>query len=167
MMQSRRHIIVDSSVGPLTFVEEDDSLVGLYFDNCTHPPGEEKLGLRFNEQGVSGTLLDTAHRQVVEYLSAERQIFDLPFHFEGTNFQKSVWELLTQIPYGSTVTYGDLAVKVGGIGYSQQVGQTVGRNPLSIIVPCHRVVGANGSLTGFGGGLDRKRVLLELERPAA
>jgi methylated-DNA-[protein]-cysteine S-methyltransferase len=105
--------------------------------------------------------------QLVSYFAGERTDFDLPLAPVGTAFQLRVWEELRAIPYAETINYGQLATRVGNVKASRAVGLANGRNPISIIVPCHRVIGANGSLTGYGGGLDRKRTLLDLERRVA
>ena len=112
-------------------------------------------------------MLDEAVRQLGEYFAGERRDFDLPLDPVGTPFQLTVWAALRDIPYAETINYGQLAGRVGNPHASRAVGLANGRNPISIVVPCHRVIGANGSLTGYGGGLDRKRTLLELERRTA
>jgi methylated-DNA-[protein]-cysteine S-methyltransferase len=112
-------------------------------------------------------VLDAAVRQLREYFAGERRDFDLPLEPAGTPFQLTVWDALRGIPYAETINYGQLAVRVGNPTASRAVGLANGRNPISIVVPCHRVIGANGSLTGYGGGLDRKRTLLDLERRTA
>jgi methylated-DNA-[protein]-cysteine S-methyltransferase len=109
-------------------------------------------------------VLDEVERQLSEYFSGQRQAFDLPLALEGTAFQRRVWDALLGIGYGRTLSYGQLADQIGQPTAARAVGLANGRNPVSIIVPCHRVVGADGSLTGYGGGLDNKHRLLELER---
>jgi methylated-DNA-[protein]-cysteine S-methyltransferase len=104
-----------------------------------------------------------ARAQLDEYFAGERHTFDLAFAFDGTPFLRSVWEALTTIPYGETRSYGEIARQIGRPDRARAVGSANGRNPISIVVPCHRVIGADGSLTGYGGGLDRKRYLLDLE----
>ena len=114
--------------------------------------------------------LDQAHEAVEQleaYFAGERREFDLELEPVGTNFQRRVWEALLTIPYGETRSYGQIAEQIGSPGASRAVGLANGHNPIGIIVPCHRVIGANGSLTGYGGGLDRKRALLELERQSS
>lgn len=108
-------------------------------------------------------LLEEAGRQLDAYFAGERQHFDLPVRAPGTPFQQLVWAALCEIPYGTTTSYGQLAHRIGRPGASRAVGLANGRNPVSVVVPCHRVIGANGTLTGYGGGLDRKRLLLGLE----
>jgi methylated-DNA-[protein]-cysteine S-methyltransferase len=101
--------------------------------------------------------------QLEEYFAGERTTFDIPMHLEGTAFQRTVWHELTQIPYGETISYGELAKRIGRPDRARAVGTANGQNPIAVIVPCHRVIGANGKLVGYGGGLDNKRRLLELE----
>ena len=108
-----------------------------------------------------------ARTQLEEYFAGDRCAFDLPLSASGTVFQRAVWQALTAIPYGATISYGELARRIGRARAVRAVGLANGRNPLSIVVPCHRVIGANGALTGYGGGLERKRYLLDLEQRAA
>ena len=105
--------------------------------------------------------------QLLEYLEGATRTFDLPLQATGSSFQQAVWAIVSEIPFGETRTYGDIADEVGDRSRAQEVGQAVGMNPLCVIVPCHRVVGASGSLTGYAGGLSRKRALLDLEAPVA
>ena len=121
------------------------------------------MGPRVN--AASDELLATAQTQLTEYLAGRRHGFNLPTRLNGDEAQQRVWHLLSTIPYGKTITYGELAAALEGTT-AREVGQTVGRNPLSIVVPCHRVVGKNGKLTGYAGGLKRKQLLLELEEPS-
>ncbi|SKB03796.1 methylated-DNA--[protein]-cysteine S-methyltransferase [Aeromicrobium choanae] len=115
---------------------------------------------------VEDALLDQVERQLDEYFAGDRRDFDLPVAADGTEFQKKVWAYLRTIPYGETVTYGQVATDLGyEVGISRAVGAANGANPIPIVVPCHRVIGSNGKLTGYAGGLDRKTTLLELERP--
>ena len=158
---SVRHTIVDSPVGPLTLVGDGAALVGLYFDGHRRTPRLADFGPR------SDAGFDTAMQQLGEYFAGTRREFDVELAPRGSTFEKQVWALLTKIPYGGTRTYGQLAAELGDVGAAQAVGSANGWNPISIIVPCHRVVGANGSLTGYAGGLNRKRFLLSLEEPPA
>jgi methylated-DNA-[protein]-cysteine S-methyltransferase len=161
---STRHAVVDTlALGEVTLVARDDSIVGLYFRHHWFRPADEVLGVRVEVAGDA--LLAEAARQLDEYLDGSRTAFDLPTEADGDEFQERVWRLLGQIPRGETVTYGELAARLGDRSLAQQVGQAVGRNPLCVIVPCHRVVGANGRLTGYAGGLGRKQALLALEEP--
>jgi methylated-DNA-[protein]-cysteine S-methyltransferase len=156
-----RHIVVDSPVGPLTLVADGAALVGLYFDGHLRPPRLGDRGPRVDDG------FDAAVRQLGEYFAGTRREFDLKLAPRGSAFEKKVWTLLTKIPYGETRTYGQLAAELGDPGGAQAVGNANGWNPISIVVPCHRVVGTSGSLTGYAGGLHRKRFLLSLEEPPA
>jgi methylated-DNA-[protein]-cysteine S-methyltransferase len=158
---ARTHTIVDSPVGELTVVAEEGALVGLYFEGHKRQPPPEAFGSR-SDEGFGPVC-----QQLKEYFAGERQEFDLPLAPQGEDFQRRVWELLTTIPYGETWSYGDLARRLGDPALAQAVGAANGLNPLSIVVPCHRVVAADGSLRGYAGGLQRKRYLLALEEPAA
>lgn len=112
-------------------------------------------------------MLDRAERQLAEYFLGDRREFDLPLEPEGTEFQLSVWQVLRTIPYGETISYGEQARRLGDAKKARAVGGANGKNPLSIVVPCHRVIGASGALTGFGGGVDVKETLLRLEKEVA
>ncbi|WP_344287640.1 methylated-DNA--[protein]-cysteine S-methyltransferase [Streptomyces synnematoformans] len=157
----RTHTTVDSPVGPLTLVAEGDELTGLYMTDQRHRPAEETFG---TPADAADPPFAAVAAQLRAYFAGERTDFDLPLRLAGTPFQQRVWEQLRQIPYGETLSYGELAERVGNPAASRAVGMANGRNPVGIIVPCHRVVGANGSLTGYGGGIDRKKQLLALER---
>ncbi|MFJ1845198.1 MULTISPECIES: methylated-DNA--[protein]-cysteine S-methyltransferase [unclassified Streptomyces] len=153
----RQHTVVDSPYGPLTLVATDGVLAGLYMTDQRHRPPEETFG-EPDPRPFTETI-----RQLDAYYAGELREFDLPLHLDGTPFQCSVWEQLQLIPYGETRSYGELAELLGKPGASRAVGLANGKNPVSIIVPCHRVIGASGSLTGYGGGLDRKQRLLAFE----
>lgn len=153
------HTIVDSPIGPLTLRARDGVLSGLHMQVAGHPPRGE-LGTRRDSDFVA------ASRQLAECFAGERTDFDVPLHLDGTDFQRRVWHELTRIPHGETRSYLDIARRVGGADRVRAVGLANGRNPVAIIVPCHRVIGADGSLVGYGGGLDRKRFLLDLEAGA-
>ncbi|MDC2957674.1 methylated-DNA--[protein]-cysteine S-methyltransferase [Streptomyces gilvifuscus] len=157
----RRHTVTDSPYGPLTLVAEDGTLCGLYMTDQRHRPPQETFGDR------DDTLFDEAQEQLKAYFAGELKEFTLQLQLHGTSFQRTVWDQLRRIPYGETRTYGELADALGNSGASRAVGLANGRNPIGIIVPCHRVVGADGSLTGYGGGLPRKRRLLDFERGSA
>jgi methylated-DNA-[protein]-cysteine S-methyltransferase len=159
-----RHAVIDSTLNELTLVADDDALTGVYFRHHWHRPAEDAFGPRVDAD--SDTLLAEARNQLTDYLAGDRHDFDLPVKLHGNAAQKLVWALLITIPFGETVTYGELAVSLADGTTAQEVGQAVGRNPLSIIVPCHRVVGRDGQLTGYAGGLKRKQFLLELEEPS-
>jgi methylated-DNA-[protein]-cysteine S-methyltransferase len=158
------HIVVGSPLGELTLTAEDGSLTGLYFPHHWYPPTASALGSPgeegFGEQG-SGAI----RRQLEEYFAGQRQQFDLPVWLRGEEFQQRVWALIAAIPYGQTTSYGELAAELGPGVLARDVGTAVGRNPVSVIVPCHRVVGKDGKLTGYAGGLGRKQFLLTLENP--
>ncbi len=148
---------VDSPVGPLLLTSDGTSLTRLLFDVRPDPSWTPE----------PDPLLDRAVTQLAEYFAGERTDFDLPLDPAGTPFQLVVWQALRAIPYAETINYGQLALRVGNARASRAVGLANGRNPVAIVVPCHRVIGATGSLTGYGGGLDRKRTLLDLERRTA
>jgi methylated-DNA-[protein]-cysteine S-methyltransferase len=158
----RTHTVVNSPVGPLTLVASDGALVGLYMDEQRHRPEPATLGER--DAGQHGNLLADASGQLEEYFDGERRTFDLRLALAGTAFQGRVWAALRDIPYGQTISYGELADQIGQPSASRAVGLANGKNPVGIIVPCHRVVGADGSLTGYGGGIERKQYLLAHER---
>jgi methylated-DNA-[protein]-cysteine S-methyltransferase len=158
-----RHAKIDSPLDELTLVADDDALTGVYFRHHWYRPAADALGPRVEAE--SDTLFTAARTQLTDYLAGTRTDFDLPTTRHGDELQHRVWKLLTAIPYGETVTYGQLAAALADGTTAQEVGQAVGRNPLCIVVPCHRVVGKNGQLTGYAGGLARKQFLLELEEP--
>lgn len=160
-----RHSLVDTTLGPITLVARDDAITGLYFRHHIRRPAQEALGTEVDSG--ADPLLDAAAAQLTEYLAGGRRDFDLPFDAQGDAFQHAVWSILEEIPFGETTTYGAIAERLGDRALAYRVGQAVGANPLCVFVPCHRVLGANGSLTGYAGGLARKRALLELEEPAA
>ncbi|MGZ4591625.1 MAG: methylated-DNA--[protein]-cysteine S-methyltransferase [Actinomycetes bacterium] len=149
---------VDSPVGELLLTSDGESLTRLLFTPFTTDPTWSPEPCPVLAETVS---------QLTAYFAGERTDFDLPLSPTGTPFQLRVWQALRDIPYAETINYGQLAGRVGNIKASRAVGLANGRNPISIVVPCHRVIGANGSLTGYGGGLDRKRTLLDLERRVA
>jgi methylated-DNA-[protein]-cysteine S-methyltransferase len=156
------HTITESPLGELTLVADDDGrLTGVYFRHHWYKPDQETFGPR------AGDGFADVKEQLAEYFAGTRQTFELPVEPGGGAFQNQVWGLIGDIPYGQTATYGDLAREVGGGATPKDVGAAVGRNPLSVVVPCHRVVGKDGRLTGYAGGLARKRFLLDLEEKAA
>lgn len=159
-----RHCVIDSRLGELTLVADGDALTGVYFPHHWYRPDQATFGDRVDAD--SDEVLALAKVQLLDYLGGARAEFDLPVHPHGNERQRRVWKMLTPIPYGGTVTYGELAAALADGTTAQEVGQTVGRNPLCIVIPCHRVVGSNGQLTGYAGGLKRKQFLLELEEPA-
>jgi methylated-DNA-[protein]-cysteine S-methyltransferase len=144
----------ESPVGPLLLSGDREALTGLAFRRRTSiPPGWVRDDGRFAGERA----------QLDEYFAGERTAFDFPMRIEGGQFDQRVWRALEEIPYGTTTTYGAIAERIGRPGRARAVGAANGRNPVAIVVPCHRVIGAGGKLTGYGGGLDRKRLLLELE----
>lgn len=147
--------IIDSPVGKLRLVAEDGFLTELRFGGEPAVIGED-----VQENGV----LDEAEQQLGEYFRGERKRFDLPIRMKGTPFQMETWKALKNIPYGATVAYGEIARQIGRPRACRAVGMANHANPIAIIVPCHRVIGQDGRLTGYGGGLDIKRRLLELEQ---
>jgi methylated-DNA-[protein]-cysteine S-methyltransferase len=162
MMPSEiRHTIVPTSLGAITLVASGHALTGVYFPGHWYKPNVQAFGPQVVVSGDA--VLSVAERQLREYLAGERVAFDLPAATQGDRFQERVWAALREIPYGETITYGELARTLRGGTLAHEVGQAVGRNPLSIIIPCHRVVGKGGKLTGYAGGLERKRTLLALE----
>ena len=132
---------------------------------CVCSDGEAVTGIRFGAGETNGgcPVTGQARQQLTEYFAGQRREFDLPLSPSGTDFQRRVWELLREIPYGETVTYGELARRLGNPRAARAVGMACNRNPIAIVVPCHRVVGSTGSLTGYAGGLDTKAFLLKLE----
>lgn len=151
------HTVLDTPLGPTTLIARAGALTAVLMPSHRHPgidPGERR-----------DADFTAAAEQLAEYFAGERTTFDLPLAPEGAAFEQRVWALLREIPYGETRSYGDLARTLGGIGHAQAVGRANGRNPLAIVIPCHRVVGSDGSLTGYAGGIAAKRFLLELENP--
>ncbi|MFI1457951.1 methylated-DNA--[protein]-cysteine S-methyltransferase [Streptomyces roseus] len=163
-MSTRQHTIVDSPYGPLTLVATDKVLSGLYMSAQRHRPAEESFGARV---AATEEPFPEVVRQLAAYFAGELTEFDVPVRLEGTAFQRSVWDQLVRIPYGRTWSYGELAARLGKPNASRAVGLANGRNPVSIIVPCHRVIGASGGMTGYGGGVERKVRLLAFEAGAA
>ena len=149
--------IIDSPVGPLTLAGRDGRLAHLRMDGQTHEPSHAGWE---PDDGV----FDDVVEQLDAYFSGELTTFDLKLDMAGTEFQRRVWAALQTIPYGETRSYGEIAAQIGSPSAFRAVGLANGRNPIGIIVPCHRVIGSSGSLTGYGGGLDRKRMLLDLEK---
>ena len=160
-MKLLKYKIISSPVGPLKLVVDDKNLIAILWDN-------DKINrVRLTEmiEASHDHLLLKTEKQLNEYFSHQRDHFDLPIETRGTPFQQEVWEVLNRIPYGKTYSYQEVALKINRPRAVRAVGTAIGRNPISIIVPCHRVIGTNGSLTGFAGGLPRKKLLLDLEKP--
>jgi methylated-DNA-[protein]-cysteine S-methyltransferase len=150
---------VDSPIGQLLLTSDGESLTGLYMGTPSKSP---QLDSDWAEKPNAAPLSEVA-RQLEQYFAGNRKVFDLPLKMEGTEFQKRVWRQLTLIPFGETWSYGQLAKRLENPNGSRAVGLANGRNPIAVIVPCHRVIGADGSLTGFGGGIPRKQWLLSHE----
>src|SRR5215472_6034773 len=155
------HTVTGSPLGHLTLVADDGCLTGVYFRHHWYRPDPAEFGVR-TEAG-----LDEVSRQLGEYFAGDRDSFDLLLDARGDQFQRRVWDLIGRIPYGQTASYGELALQLGDGALAKDVGAAVARNPLCVIVPCHRVVGKDGRLTGYAGGLARKRFLLDLEQRVA
>ena len=151
-MADTRFTIMDTPVGELLLAATDDGLSGVQFAPHRPPQGQR-------DDDALGDVV----AQFAEYFDGRRTTFDVTLAPAGTPFQRAVWSAIATIPYGETVSYGSIAAGIGKPSASRAVGMATGRNPIVIIIPCHRVVGADGSLTGFGGGLDRKTLLLDLE----
>jgi methylated-DNA-[protein]-cysteine S-methyltransferase len=149
---------MESPVGTLTLTAVDGRLTGLHMDGQRHAPTSSEDWER-DDDGLAAVV-----DQLEAYFAGSRETFDVPLDLQGTDFQRRVWAGLLEIPYGETMSYGELARRVARHGASRAVGLANGRNPVAIIVPCHRVIGADGTLTGYGGGLDRKVWLLDHER---
>ncbi|MGY3205201.1 methylated-DNA--[protein]-cysteine S-methyltransferase [Streptomyces sp. TE5632] len=169
----KQHTVIDSPYGPLTLVADDGVLCGLYMTDQRHRPQEETFGMRVPPRersrawGSDDTVCPAAKEQLSAYFAGELKEFTLELRLHGTPFQRRVWDQLTRIPYGETRSYGQLADVLGNPKAARAVGLANGRNPIGIIVPCHRVIGASGGLTGYGGGLARKQRLLDFERGTA
>jgi methylated-DNA-[protein]-cysteine S-methyltransferase len=154
----RSHTVVETPVGPVTLVDQDGLLAGLHLHEERHLPAAATFGAR------DDAVLPQVRELLEGYFTGDIRQFDVPLAPVGTPFQSTVWAALREIPYGSTCTYGELAAAIGRPTASRAVGAANGRNPISIIVPCHRVIGSTGTLTGYAGGLARKSYLLALER---
>lgn len=153
--QTRYH----SPLGDMLLLSDGDALSGLFFDGQKHFPQTSSEW----RDGQGLTTLRQTREQLDEFFHNGRRTFDLVLRPHGTPFQQHVWQALCTIPYGETTTYGAIALTLGGVNHARAVGTAIGRNPISIIVPCHRVLGGSGTLTGYAGGLHRKRALLHLE----
>lgn len=151
---------MDSPVGALKLVAHDHALVAVMWDNEDH----KRVRLAELIENNQHSMLLKVKQQLEEYFAGQRQQFDLPLDFQGTDFQQQVWQALLTIPYGETRSYKDIALQIGNEKAVRAVGAANGKNPISIIAPCHRVIGAGGALVGFAGGLDKKQILLSLEQ---
>ena len=161
-MNTIRFTEMESPIGLLRLRGTKEGITGLFMENHRHgPESDDQLGWQRDD-----ALFEEARRQLTDYFAGVRKTFDLTIDrnaLGGTPFQRRIWRELENIPYGVTISYGDLAKRIGNANAVRAVGLANGRNPISIIVPCHRVIGANGTLTGYGGGLERKRWLLDFE----
>ncbi len=155
-----RYRTIDSPIGPLMLAGSGSALTSLRMIDQTYEPSRADWSL---DPGS----FSTAVEQLDAYFAGERIDFDMELDLRGTEFQRRVWQALLTIPYGETRSYGEIAEQIGAPGAARAVGLANGHNPIAIVVPCHRVIGASGSLTGYGGGLNRKRALLELEKQRA
>ncbi len=153
---------IDTRLGEMLLADRGDGLAGLWFLDQHHFPPEAPQWRRERTAAIS-----EAEDQLNEYLAGERHFFDLRLAGLGTAFQQAVWRRLQAIPFGQRQSYGEIAASLGKPGASRAVGAAVGRNPWSIIVPCHRVIGSQGQMTGYAGGLERKKQLLALEQAGA
>jgi len=150
---------IGSPLGKIMLCSDGENLTGLYLATTKHAP---ERAPNWQQSDHLSIFID-ARDQLSDYFIGERFTFNLPLQMEGTAFQKNVWLELARIPYGTTISYGELAKRIGNPKAQRAVGLANGRNPISIIVPCHRVIGADGSLTGYGGGIMQKQALLALE----
>jgi methylated-DNA-[protein]-cysteine S-methyltransferase len=153
----RQYTTLGSPLGELLLLGTEEALQGLYMQD-----GRKPMRIAPEWQRAARPFADVA-TQLREYFERRRVNFDVPLTMHGTSFERLVWRALQDIPYGETASYGQIARRIGQPSAARAVGLANGRNPISVIVPCHRVIGANGALTGYGGGLKRKRILLELE----
>ena len=154
-----RYTRFESPLGPVVAVASDAGLMHVDFVGAKY---ERPIGRDWVED-ASAPALRACREQLGEYFAGRRKDFDLPLAAAGSDFQKRVWQEIARVPYGQTITYGELAKRAGAPGQARAAGAATGRNPLGIVVPCHRIMGADGGLTGYAGGLERKRGLLELE----
>ena len=150
---------IASPLGPMLLVTRDDGLAGVHFEGEKYQPA---IGADWQPK-PDHPLLRRAEQELAEYFTGKRTAFDLPLAARGTAFQRSVWRAIAAVPFGRTIAYGELAVRAGRPRSVRAAGAATGRNPWAVVVPCHRIVGADGTLTGYAGGLDRKRALLALE----
>lgn len=158
----RYYDLYDSPHGQMLLAANDEGVTGVYFDGQKYFPNKEKQWRRDGRHA----LLQQAKRELIEYFAGERKRFEVALAPEGTPFQRAVWKAISTVGFGDTISYGELARRAGCPGSARAAGAATGRNPIGIIVPCHRIVGSNGSLTGYAGGLARKRALLALESGA-
>ncbi|MEN4983772.1 methylated-DNA--[protein]-cysteine S-methyltransferase [Acinetobacter modestus] len=157
------YMYMDSPVGALKLVAHDHALVAVMWDNEDH----KRVRLAELIEDHQHPMLLRVKKQLEQYFVGQRQQFDLPLDFKGTGFQQQVWQTLLTIPYGETRSYKEIAIQIGNEKAVRAVGAANGKNPISIIAPCHRVIGSSGALVGFAGGLDKKQILLSLEQSKA
>ena len=155
----RYYDFLESPHGQMLLVATNDGLTGVYFDGQKYLPRVQAEWRRDADHAP----LRQARRELAEYFRGERRQFSVALALEGTQFQRAVWKAISTVGFGETITYGELARRAGCAGSARAAGAATGRNPIGIIVPCHRIVGSTGDLTGYAGGLDRKRALLALE----
>ena len=154
--------VINSPVGPVTLYADNKGVTGLFFGDISHKDGyfcEDNKGDKYN----ASKFLDLCEKELNAYFAGKLRQFTVPVKAKGTPFRERVWDELCQIPYGETASYKDIAERIGNPKAVRAVGGANHNNPISIIIPCHRVIGASGSLTGYGGGLEAKKLLLELE----
>ncbi|MHB1606619.1 MAG: methylated-DNA--[protein]-cysteine S-methyltransferase [Leptospirales bacterium] len=152
---------IDTPLGEAIIMAEENRVVEFYFAGHRHAPGHGTD----RRHAADSPVLEEAKHQIEEYFLKKRQSFRIPTNPKGTDFQHCVWETLKEIPYGETLSYQEIAFRIGKArNYARAVASAISRNPVMIFIPCHRIIGADGSLTGYAGGLDRKKALLELER---
>jgi methylated-DNA-[protein]-cysteine S-methyltransferase len=149
-----------TSLGTLLLTADENHLTGIYFEGCDHAPASRSQW----QLDPGQKILAQAKAELEAYFKGTRTRFSIPLRFAGTGFQQRVWREIALIPFGQTITYSELASRAGAPDAIRAVGTATGRNPISIVVPCHRVIGKNGSLTGYAGGLERKRCLLSFEQ---
>ncbi len=155
-----RYARFDTPLGPLFAIAEGEALVGIHFEGARHAP--PRAGSWIEDPDAAP--LAQCRRQIEDYFAGRRQAFDLPLAAVGTAFQQSVWKAISGVPFAGTLSYAELAARAGAKGAARAAGAATGRNPFTIVVPCHRIVGSGGELTGYAGGLERKARLLALER---
>lgn len=155
----KRYGFYESPCGQMLLVARDEGLSGVYFEGQKYYPSIDPTWRRDEQQ----SLIAQARRELTEYFAGKRQRFELALAPEGTPFQRSIWQAIARVGFGETISYGQLAQSAGYPGKARAAGAATGRNPLTIIIPCHRIVASNGALTGYAGGLERKHALLSLE----
>lgn len=158
---TNRHAIIESELGPITLVAEGGDLVGVYF--ASHRPRPDRGGFGPAVRCLTDPVLGAAGRQLEQYLAGQRTSFELPARVAGSTFERRVWDAVGVVPYGETMSYGELAETLGNRSWAREVGIALSRNHLCLVVACHRVVGKDGRLTGYAGGIEAKRRLLHLE----